>query len=86
MSRAVVREALATAAATRGPRQPIDTLLLGCTHYPLLGPSSRDVVGPGIAVIDSASATAAALAAVLEVDGIGAPADQEPTHSSAHHG
>ncbi len=58
----------------------IDTLLLGCTHYPLLEPVIMTAVGPAIAVIDSASATAAALAAVLEVDGIGAPPDQEPTH------
>ncbi len=60
---------------------PIDTLLLGCTHYPLLGAVITALVGPGIAVIDSAHATAAALAVVLEVDGIGAPADQVPAHS-----
>lgn len=58
----------------------IDTLLLGCTHYPLLGRVIADAVGPSIAVIDSASATASALAAVLEVDGLGAPLDQEPVH------
>jgi glutamate racemase len=59
----------------------IDTLLLGCTHYPLLGAVIAAAVGPGIAVIDSAHATAAALAVVLEVDGIGAPVDQVPAHS-----
>ena len=30
----------------------IDTLLLGCTHYPLLGPVIRGLVGDDIAVID----------------------------------
>jgi glutamate racemase len=55
----------------------IDTLLLGCTHYPLLGPIIRSVVGDGIAVIDSASATASALASLLEIHALGAP---ERTH------
>jgi glutamate racemase len=64
------------------PGEPsIDTLLLGCTHYPLLGPVIAAAVGPSIAVIDSASATASALAALLEVYGIGAPTDHQPTHS-----
>ena len=55
----------------RGSR--IDTLLLGCTHYPLLGPVIRGIVGEGMAVIDSATATASALASLLEVHGLGAP-------------
>ena len=58
----------------------IDTLLLGCTHYPLLAPVIRRVVGPDVAVIDSASATASALAALLEVHGLSAPTDANPTH------
>jgi glutamate racemase len=48
----------------------IDTLLLGCTHYPLLGEVIARAVGPGVAVIDSASATASALASLLEVQGM----------------
>jgi glutamate racemase len=76
---AVVREALAP--LLDPGRRPIDTLLLGCTHYPLLGPVIAATVGPSIAVIDSASATASTLAVLLEVYGIGAPADHEPTHS-----
>ncbi len=55
----------------RGAR--IDTLLLGCTHYPLLGAVIRRVVGDDIAVIDSASATASALASLMEVHDLGAP-------------
>ncbi len=76
--RAVVREALAPLLASGHPA--MDTLLLGCTHYPLLGPVIADTVGPDIAIIDSASATAAALAVVLEVDGLGAPPDHRPDH------
>jgi len=48
----------------------IDTLLLGCTHYPLLVDVIAAAVGPGVAVIDSASATASALASLLEVHGM----------------
>jgi glutamate racemase len=51
----------------------IDTLLLGCTHYPLLGAAIRQVVGEGTAVIDSASATASALASLIEVHALGTP-------------
>jgi glutamate racemase len=74
--RGVVAASLAP--ALDGARGPVDTLLLGCTHYPLLEPVIRGVAGPAIAVIDSATATASALAALLEVDGIEAPATTRP--------
>jgi glutamate racemase len=63
---------------TRVP--PIDTLLLGCTHYPLIATSIRRVAGEGIAVIDSASATASALASLLEVHGLGSPSGADVRH------
>jgi len=37
----------------------VDTLVLGCTHYPLLKPLLRQVMGPDIRLIDSAEETAA---------------------------
>ena len=58
----------------------IDTLLLGCTHYPLLRPLIKAVTGPHVAVIDSGSATASVLAALLEVTGLAAPAGSSPAH------
>ncbi len=39
----------------------IDTLLLGCTHYPLLRAMFARVLGPGVKIVDSASATAVAV-------------------------
>lgn len=36
----------------------IDTLILGCTHYPLLKPLIKNTIGKDISVIDSADATA----------------------------
>jgi glutamate racemase len=44
----------------------IDTLVLGCTHYPLLKPVISGAVGPGITLIDSATETAKEVAGVLE--------------------
>jgi glutamate racemase len=37
----------------------VDTLVLGCTHYPLLKPLIAQVVGSGVRLIDSAEETAA---------------------------
>lgn len=62
------------------PAERIDTLLLACTHYPLLLPVITAAVGPGVAVIDSASATASALASLLEANGLGAPAGTTARH------
>ncbi len=39
-------------------RHRIDTLILGCTHYPLLKPAIRAVVGSGVALVDSAESCA----------------------------
>jgi glutamate racemase len=44
----------------------IDTLVLGCTHYPLLESAIRAHVGVGVRVIDSAMATADALHRLLD--------------------
>jgi glutamate racemase len=38
-----------------------ETLILGCTHYPLLTPSLERVVGPEVRLVDSASAVADAV-------------------------
>lgn len=43
----------------------IDTLVLGCTHYPLLKPLFQDIVGPKVRLIDSAEAMAEAAAALI---------------------
>lgn len=43
----------------------IDTLVLGCTHYPLLQSVIAEVLGPEVKLIDSAAATAAAVEEAL---------------------
>jgi len=54
----------------------IDTLVLGCTHYPLLKPLIADVLGPGIKLVDSAEQTAAAVSRELAASTLHAPAAQ----------
>jgi glutamate racemase len=48
----------------------VDTLVLGCTHYPLLKPLLSTIMGDDVALIDSAEETAAETARVLEVAGL----------------
>ncbi|TMC65124.1 MAG: glutamate racemase, partial [Chloroflexi bacterium] len=57
----------------------IDTLLLGCTHYPLLRPVIEAIAGERVAIVDSATATASALAELLGVNGLEAP-PASPVH------
>ncbi len=44
----------------------LDTLLLGCTHYPLLQPIFEAHLGPLVSVVDSAFTTALALEDLLD--------------------
>lgn len=50
--------------------EDVDSLVLGCTHYPLLKPLLRDVVGPQVRLIDSAVTTAELAAARLQAAGL----------------
>ena len=43
----------------------IDTLVLGCTHYPLLRGTIEQVAGPDVAIVDSAETTAKKVAEVI---------------------
>jgi len=44
----------------------IDTLVLGCTHYPLLKTVIAEAMGPEVALVDSAEATAGVVSDVLD--------------------
>jgi len=50
----------------------VDTIVLGCTHYPLLSETIHEVaaelLGHDVAIVDSAAATAATLVEMLELD------------------
>jgi len=70
--------ALGTAKKYLAPikRKNIDTLILGCTHYPLLGKVIARVMGPKVRLIDSAIPTVLKLKALLERRGILCRADR----------
>jgi glutamate racemase len=57
----------------------VDTLVLGCTHYPLLKPVLQRVAGPGVTLVDSAEQVAEMVAAGLAAQGL------ESTHAPSHH-
>jgi len=54
-------------------RSGIDTLVLGCTHYPLLSKALSRYVGSGITLVDSARNCAANVKAVLQKLSLSAP-------------
>jgi len=65
------------------PSGSIDTLLLGCTHYPLLRPIIAAAAGERIAIVDSATATASSLAELLGINGLEAPGTSRGTAADA---
>jgi glutamate racemase len=54
----------------------IDTLVLGCTHYPLLKPALERFLGSEIVLVDSAENCAAAVQKLLAAEGIAAPQER----------
>ena len=50
----------------------IDTLVLGCTHYPLLKPLIGEIIGRSVRLIDSAEETAADTRRMLATNQLGA--------------
>jgi glutamate racemase len=74
-TRLIAREYLAPVLAENP-----DTLILGCTHYPLLRPLLQDVAGPGVTLVDSATAVAEDARRVLAESGLLAGGDAAPRH------
>ncbi|MGH8149981.1 MAG: glutamate racemase [Steroidobacteraceae bacterium] len=52
-----------------------DTVVLGCTHFPVLAPAIRTVVGPRVAIVDSAATTARVVRARLAESGLASASD-----------
>ncbi len=51
----------------------IDTLVLGCTHYPLLRQTLGRVLGPHVALVDSAEETAKTVKQLFDAQGLSHP-------------
>jgi glutamate racemase len=52
-------------------RKGMDTLILGCTHYPLLKDAIQEVVGEEVKLIDSASTIAREVKSILKAKNLG---------------
>jgi glutamate racemase len=76
VARKVAREYLRPLARTG-----VDTVILGCTHYPLLKAVIRGVLGPRITLVDSAEAVAGRLSSLLRARGL-ARAGRRPGRES----
>ena len=55
----------------------VDTLVLGCTHYPLLRPALETFLGDAVRLVDSAENCARAVSRLLERENLRAAADAE---------
>jgi glutamate racemase len=64
---------VATEYLTPMAQRGVDTLVLGCTHYPLLKPIIAKSMGPDVTLIDSAQETAAELGRMLAERGLRNP-------------
>lgn len=71
-----------TVAMVRGYCEPlraegVDTVILGCTHYPLVRPLLQRALGPGVAIITSGDAAARRVEHALSVGGLRRAAGRE---------
>ena len=75
-----VTEAVAREYLSSLREDDIDTLILGCTHYPLLKPVLQKVMGPGVTLVDSAAETAREVKRMLEAEGLLRTSRKPPRH------
>lgn len=61
-------------------RSGIDTLILGCTHYPLLRGAIHHVMGDGVLLLSSADETAQEVYEALTASGLLADGSARPEH------
>ena len=59
----------------------VDTLVLGCTHYPMLSAAIQYVMGPSVTLVSSAEATAFEVYQTLLTHDLLRTATTPPTHS-----
>jgi len=58
-------------------RAEVDTLILGCTHYPLVAPMLQRILGRDVRLVSGGHAVAAAVQRSLERAGLARPRDGE---------
>jgi glutamate racemase len=58
-------------------RAEVDTVILGCTHYPLVAPMLQRVLGREVRLVSAGHAIAATAQRVLEASGLAKPGNEE---------
>jgi glutamate racemase len=58
----------------------VDTLVLGCTHYPILKAVIAETMGPEVKLVDSAEETARTVAEILRNNNLLRPASEKGNH------
>lgn len=61
-------------------KENVDTILLGCTHYPLLRSLIQEVAGGHVQIVDSASSCAEKVKALLDICGLRTSLQDVPKH------
>jgi glutamate racemase len=59
----------------------VDTVILGCTHYPLVRPMLQRFLGRGVEIVSSGAPLARQVEHVLGARGLGSPQEGEGTYS-----
>jgi glutamate racemase len=59
----------------------VDTLVLGCTHYPLLARTIGDVMGRDVVLVSSADETAFTVRELVALKGLAARPDSTVMHT-----
>jgi glutamate racemase len=61
-------------------RAEVDTVILGCTHYPLVAPMLQRMLGRDVSLVTAGHAIAATAQRVLEESGLGKTSREEGTY------
>jgi glutamate racemase len=61
-------------------RAEVDTVILGCTHYPLVAPMLQRMLGRDVQLVTAGHAIAAEAQRLLDERGLGAPRDGEGSY------
>ncbi|AXI09616.1 glutamate racemase [Oceanobacillus sp. 143] len=74
------QEVVAKSLASMKQFKQMDTLILGCTHYPLLKDTIQHVIGEQVTIISSSEETARETSTILDVHYLLNKEDQIPVH------
>jgi glutamate racemase len=77
-SEAVVETARSYCAPLKQAR--VDTVILGCTHYPLVAPMLQRILGRDVRLVTAGHAVAASVQRILESQGLESPNEGEGTY------